>query len=234
LYIFHFMDLKGLNYQKVDELKRLIGNPSIGHNEAMEASSQLEAMGKEVVPYLIDIINKEPNINYFTFSRFCIIFGKTKDARAVNVLLSCLDKYKKDPQQTSALGSIVMALGRIQDKRATIPIINFLDEYIKLDPTEHNLTERVFEAIAKLADERATPFLLRFLLDNDFSERGLAIKGPVIIALGNSADSRAKEPLKKVYNSRKLYDHQNVDVQNALANIEKAEKEGIFPEVHVT
>ena len=99
--------------------------------------------------------------------------GFMKDARATNLLCRALRKEEEDQM---VFNRIIEALGRIGDKKATMRIIEKLEE--ELNKFEGNKYSVVFiiESLTKLKDKRALPYLSPFLQSSDDDLRYLTEK----------------------------------------------------------
>ena len=81
--------------------------------------------------------------------------GHLGEGRATNLLVRALNK-EKDP---IVINSIIEAMGRIRDPKATIPIIEFLkEENEKEEPNKKRLFV-IIESLMKIGDKRALTHL---------------------------------------------------------------------------
>jgi HEAT repeat protein len=91
--------------------------------------------------------------------------GFLQDRRAVNLLCRAL-KTEEDP---IVINRIIEALGRIEDGRATLGIIEKLDEEIKKPEIEKDKLRLIFiiESLTRIKDKRALESLSYFLNSSD-------------------------------------------------------------------
>ena len=96
--------------------------------------------------------------------------GLLKDARAVNLLCRALQS-ERDP---GVLNNIIEALGRIEDPKATLRIVELLKE--EIDHYKNNKTQFdklkviiIIESLRNIKDKRALPFI-SFFLDSSIEE----------------------------------------------------------------
>ncbi|MFX0075003.1 MAG: HEAT repeat domain-containing protein [Candidatus Hermodarchaeota archaeon] len=91
--------------------------------------------------------------------------GFLKDGRAVNLLCRAL-KTEKDP---IVVNRIIEALGRIEDGRATLRILEKLEDEIKKPKIEIDKLRVIFiiESLTRIKDKRALNSLSYFLTSSD-------------------------------------------------------------------
>ena len=96
--------------------------------------------------------------------------GQMKDGRAVNLLCRAL-RIEKDKM---VVDRIIEALGKIGDGRATMRIIEILDE--ELNQYEGNKYRIIYilEALKSIKDKRALPHIASFLNSPDSELKSLA------------------------------------------------------------
>lgn len=113
--------------------------------------------------------------------------GKIGDSRTADKLIEMLEdpSFNKD---SSISGEVVIALGRIGDKKATLPLLR---RFRSLDSC---LKDDIFYSLGHLKDERAAAPLLKMLQDDRFSDS----RGNIIDAIGDIGDKRTIEPLIKL------------------------------------
>lgn len=98
--------------------------------------------------------------------------GFLKDARATNLLCRAI-KSEKDP---SVLGRIIEAMGMIGDPKATLTIIEKLNE--ESNKTEKNKFKiiNLIESLINLKDKRSLAYIAPFLNSSDENLKTVAIK----------------------------------------------------------
>lgn len=97
--------------------------------------------------------------------------GKLKEARATNLLTKALNS-EKDPV---VINRIIEAMGKIEDPKATMIIIDFLKQELEL-PEEKQNKNRLFviiESLMKIGDKRALEHLGVLLNSCDSDIRSL-------------------------------------------------------------
>jgi HEAT repeat protein len=101
--------------------------------------------------------------------------GFLQDGRAVNLLCRAL-KTEDDP---IVLNRIIEALGRIEDGRATLGIIEKLEEEIKKPEIELDKLRVIFiiESLTRIKDKRALESISYFLTSSDDKLLKLAENG---------------------------------------------------------
>jgi HEAT repeat protein len=81
--------------------------------------------------------------------------GHLGEAKATNLLFRAL-KSEKDAVVTN---SIIEAMGRIKDPKATMPIIDFLKAELEKDDPDKNRLFVIVESLMKIGDKRALTHL---------------------------------------------------------------------------
>ncbi|HUU40856.1 MAG TPA: HEAT repeat domain-containing protein, partial [Desulfatiglandales bacterium] len=171
--------LQPIPYAHADKIHKLIQalNEPGQSCEAAKALAELKA--SQAVEPLIDTVkhNNDRQI------RRCAAeaLAKIGDDRAVDMLISAL----KDEDHIIASRS-AYALGWIGDKRAVKPLLHAL--------TELNIPCPAAEALGKIKDPATVNPLIEALKHEDTGVRGCAV-----IALGMIGDTRACQPLVKVF-----------------------------------
>lgn len=91
--------------------------------------------------------------------------GFLQDGRAVNLLCRAL-KLEKD---SSVSIRIIEALGRIGDGKATLRILEKLEQDLKNDQLEKRNLIFIIESLMRIKDKRALPYISPFL-DSEYEE----------------------------------------------------------------
>lgn len=127
--------------------------------------------------------------------------GLLKDARATNMLSRALSLEKEN----SVINSIIEAMGRIGDPKATIKIIEKLKE--ELDKFEGDKFRLIYiiESLKNLKDKRALPYLSPFLNSPDNELKELTIKAFDIIQPDwrDIIKKKEKRSVKEIFETEK-------------------------------
>ena len=98
--------------------------------------------------------------------------GFMRDARSVNLLCRALRSEKDKMVQNR----IIEALGKIGDGRATLRIVEILEEEVKYDTLDKFRLIYIIESLMNIKDKRALTYLGQFLNSQDKDLRKLTEK----------------------------------------------------------
>ena len=131
------------------------------------------------VEILVKILQATDPDESFTFQWLLTSLGTSRDQRAVQPVIQCLEHFEWRVRRIAASAS-----ANLGDKRAVRPLI------AKLDDLDFRVRMAIADALGRLGDKQAVGPLVAKLDDQDFN-----VRGSVAEALGELGDKQAVGPL---------------------------------------